>query len=97
MQHGPFDYLQAARSYLETNGRPVAFYSDKHTVFRVARPDATRGDGLTQFGRALAELNIDLICANSPRTCSTPGGLTLGLGRKSASLTATWVGGFRPA
>ena len=57
------DYLRAARSYVEAHGRPIAFYSDKHTVFRVA--GAHRDDGLTQFGRALAELNVDLICANS--------------------------------
>ena len=25
------------------------------------------GDGVTQFGRALSELNIDIICANSPQ------------------------------
>src|SRR5919202_3651955 len=61
------EYLRAIRSYIEGHGRPVAFYSDKHTVFRVARPDATDGDGVTQVGRALAELNVDLICANSPQ------------------------------
>src|SRR4051794_38562025 len=44
---------------------PVAFYSDKHTVFRVNRPDAMGGSGMTQFGRALAELNIEILCANS--------------------------------
>jgi transposase len=58
-----FAYLRAARSYVEAHGRPVAPYSDKHTVFRVA--GAGRDGGMTQFGRALAELNVDLICANS--------------------------------
>jgi hypothetical protein len=43
----------------------VAFYSDKHGVFRVNRKDAIGGDGMTQFGRALHALNIDIICANS--------------------------------
>jgi hypothetical protein len=43
----------------------VAFYSDKHGVFRVNRKDAAGGDGMTQFGRALHALNIDIICANS--------------------------------
>jgi hypothetical protein len=56
------DYLRAVRSYVEAHGRPVALYSDKHTVFRVA---GAGRDGLTQLGRALAELNVDLICANS--------------------------------
>ena len=58
-------YFAALRGYLETHGCPVAFYSDKHTVFRVAKQDARGGQGLTQFGRALAELNIEILCANS--------------------------------
>jgi hypothetical protein len=29
--------------------------------------DAVGGAGITQFGRALSELNIDIICANSPQ------------------------------
>jgi transposase len=60
-----FAYFEALESYLETHGRPVAFYSDKHSVFRVTRQDAKRGQGMTQFGRALAELNIEILCANS--------------------------------
>jgi hypothetical protein len=35
-------------------------------VFRINRKSATDGDGHTQFGRALYELNIDGICANTP-------------------------------
>jgi len=46
-------------------GKPIAFYSDKHGVFRVNHPGAIGGDGMTQFGRALHALNIDIICANS--------------------------------
>ena len=34
-------------------------------VFRVNHPGALGGDGMTQFGRALHALNIDIICANS--------------------------------
>jgi hypothetical protein len=34
-------------------------------VFRVNKKDAIGGDGMTQFGRALHALNIDIICANS--------------------------------
>src|ERR1700733_5366087 len=58
-------YFKALRAYLEEHGRPVAFYSDKHSVFRVLRRDAKGGQGMTQFGRALAELNIEILCANS--------------------------------
>jgi hypothetical protein len=43
----------------------VAFYSDKHSVFRINKPEAKGGLGMTQFGRALAELNIEILCANS--------------------------------
>src|SRR5271167_3682558 len=60
-----FAYFHAARAYLEAWGKPVAFYSDKHGVFRVNQTGALGGDGMTQFGRALHALNIDIICANS--------------------------------
>jgi hypothetical protein len=42
----------ATRAYQERYGKPVAFDSDKHGVFRVNRKDAIGGDGMTQFGRA---------------------------------------------
>ena len=48
-----FDYLRETKSYVARYGRPIAFYSDKFSVFRVNRKDAAGGDGMTQFGRAL--------------------------------------------
>jgi hypothetical protein len=60
-----FDYFQATRAYLEMHGKPIAFYADKHATFRVNKAGAVSGDGMTQFGRALHQLNIDIICANS--------------------------------
>jgi biotin operon repressor len=60
-----FSYFAALESYLLMHGRPVAFYSDKHSVFRVSKEDAKGGAGMTQFGRALSELNIEILCANS--------------------------------
>jgi hypothetical protein len=62
-----FDYLRETKVYVERHGRPIAFYSDKHAIFRVNKRDAARGNGMTQFGRALNELNIDIICANTPQ------------------------------
>ncbi len=59
-----FSYFAATKSYLEQHGKPIAFYSDKHCVFRVAKP-GLQGDGMTQFGRALSRLKIEIICANS--------------------------------
>lgn len=60
-----FTYFEALALYLKRHGAPIAFYSDKHSVFRVAKKDATGGQGMTQFGRALCELNIEILCANS--------------------------------
>ncbi|ASP23286.1 winged helix-turn helix (plasmid) [Antarctobacter heliothermus] len=34
-----FSYFDALKSYLLKHGRPVAFYSDKHSVFRVPKPN----------------------------------------------------------
>ena len=63
-----FAYCQATRHYLERYGKPVAFYSDKHGIFRVnqSRPLGTT-PGLTQFGRAMQELDIQILCANTPQ------------------------------
>lgn len=60
-----FAYMQATRAYIEAHGKPVAFYSDKHSVFRVHAASAKRSDGMSQFGRVLDALNIEIICANS--------------------------------
>jgi hypothetical protein len=62
-----FDYFTSTRAYLEDHGKPVAFYSDKASIFRVAVGEAAKGAGITQFGRALSELNIDIVCANTPQ------------------------------
>ncbi|WP_273793923.1 ISNCY family transposase [Brucella anthropi] len=63
-----FDYFHATKAYLQQWGKPLAFYSDKHGVFRSLHPSKQdRTSGLTQFGRALYELNIDIICANTPQ------------------------------
>ncbi|MFM0632965.1 transposase family protein, partial [Paraburkholderia xenovorans] len=45
-------------------GKPVAFYSDRASVFRPTH-SRTGARGVTQFGRAMYELNIDTFCANS--------------------------------
>jgi hypothetical protein len=55
--------------WLRTHGRPLALYTDRHSIFEpqekgqpVADPEAK-----TQFGRALDELEIELIRAHSPQ------------------------------
>jgi len=61
-----FSYMRATRSYLERHGKPVAFYSDKHSVFRNNNATAD-SDGMTHLGRALDRLDVEIICANSPQ------------------------------
>lgn len=58
------DYMELTREYIEEHGKPLALYSDKHSVFRVNHQENL---GMTQFGRALKELDIELICAHSPQ------------------------------
>ncbi len=62
-----FSYCQATEGYLRQFGKPVAFYSDKHSIFRVNQPSAGTQPDLTQFGRAMQELDIQIICANTPQ------------------------------
>lgn len=62
-----FNYFAAVRCYITRFGKPLAFYSDKFSVFRVNIPNALTGTGLTQFGRGMKELEIELICAHSPQ------------------------------
>lgn len=61
-------YFDAIENYIKRYGRPIAFYSDKHAIFRINTPEATEhSTGDTQLSRALKELDIELICANSPQ------------------------------
>lgn len=60
-------YMDSLQRYLKRYGRPVALYSDRHSVFTVNTKDAESGEQLTQFGRALKTLDIEGISANSPQ------------------------------
>ncbi len=62
-----FDYFASTQTYLERHGKPVAFYSDRASIFRVTGAERRRAGGPTQFSRALSDLNIDIVCANSPQ------------------------------
>ena len=63
-----FAYWEAARHSFERYGKPVAFYSDKHGIFRVNQEQTlSTGPGLTQFGRSMQDLGIEIICANTPQ------------------------------
>lgn len=60
-------YMQVLRAHLEAFGRPVAVYSDRHSIFRLTCEEAANGHILTQFGRALAGLEIEAIHARTPQ------------------------------
>jgi transposase len=62
-----FAYCEAARSYFEQYGKPRAIYSDKHGIFHLNNPTALQGEGMTEFGRAMEELGVQIICANTPQ------------------------------
>lgn len=68
--------LHLLRTYLETHGRPLAFYTDKASLFQTTEKRRRDQPGEevdahqmppTQIGRALAELNIAWIAAHSPQ------------------------------
>lgn len=56
--------MLTTREYLNEHGIPIAFYSDKHEIFRVNQ-DKHKQVGQTQYSRVLKELAIELICTNS--------------------------------
>ena len=58
-------YMETLRDYLDKYGRPLALYSDRHSIFRVNNPE--REGELTQFTRAIKTLGIEPIHANSPQ------------------------------
>ena len=60
-------YLETLRDQVLRHGRPLAFYSDRHGIFRVNAKDAQSGDGKTEFGRVVARLDIGLITALTPQ------------------------------
>ena len=58
-------YFDLLGRYLRKHGRMVAIYADRHSIFFAT--DANNEPVLTQFGRALQELGIELIPAGSPQ------------------------------
>jgi hypothetical protein len=64
--------LKTLEGWLRRYGRPVAHYTDRNSIFRTTRP-AQWGEQLrghrarTQFGRALHELGVEGIAAQSPQ------------------------------
>ncbi|HLD41854.1 MAG TPA: ISNCY family transposase [archaeon] len=68
---GTFTLFEATEHYLKTHGKPLAFYVDKHSTFKINRQTNIEEDlkdtqAQSQFSRAMDELNIEVIFANSP-------------------------------
>jgi len=64
--------LRTTQTYLQREGRPIAFYVDKDSIYRVNRQATIEEQlqdsaPLTQFTRAMRELGIEVICAHSPQ------------------------------
>ena len=60
------DYMAALAHHIDLHGLPAALYSDRHSIFRVNAKEPAKASQ-TQFARALSELGIDGIQANSPQ------------------------------
>ncbi len=60
-------HLDLLGVWLRRYGRPVAVYTDRHSIFEPQDKGKALPDGVTQFGRALAELDVELIRAHSPQ------------------------------
>ena len=58
-------YFKLMRKYIDIHGLPLATYNDQHSIFRINLPSA-KEDSETQFGRAMRQLGVEVICANTP-------------------------------
>jgi transposase len=59
-------YMDALRRYLANYGRMVTVYPDQDSIFKITKKELLYAPDLTQFGRILETLDIELICALSP-------------------------------
>ena len=60
-------HLDLLGTWVRAYGRPVAVYTDRHSIFEPQDKGKALPDGVTQFGRALSELDVELIRAHSPQ------------------------------
>ena len=64
--------MDATKAYLLINGRPIAWYVDKDSIYKINRQadideELRDEQPLTQFTRVMMELGITVIPANSPQ------------------------------
>jgi hypothetical protein len=60
-------HLDLLGRWLRRYGRPLALYTDRHSIFEPQDKGHALPDAETQFGRALRELGVELIRAHSPQ------------------------------
>lgn len=60
-------YFDLLGGLLLDHGRPLQLYTDRHSIFRATQDSQSKETAETQLSRALRELEIELICANSPQ------------------------------
>ena len=64
--------MRLTRDYLRRHGRPCSFYVDKDSIYKVNRQasldeEVRDEQPISQFTRAMGELGLTVICANSPQ------------------------------
>ncbi len=69
---GTWTLFEATEHYLKTHGKPASFYVDKHSTFKINRQanieeDLKDKQAQSQFARAMDNLCIEVIFANSPQ------------------------------
>lgn len=68
---GTWTLFEATEHYLKIHGKPLAFYVDKHSTFKINRQANVEEElkdkqAQSQFTRAMDSIGIEVICANSP-------------------------------
>lgn len=62
------DYFEIMKEYIDRYTRPLALYSDRHSIFKISKGEAKEmGMYKSQFERAMKELGIKMIHARSPQ------------------------------
>lgn len=69
---GTWTLFEATEHYLKIHGKPLAFYVDKHSTFKINRQTSIEEDlkdkqAQSQFTRAMNNIGIEVIFANSPQ------------------------------
>jgi len=67
---GTLPFMASFKSYIETKGIPISVYIDRHTTYKSNKKPSIEDElenrePLTQVGRALKELGVDVIFAHS--------------------------------